>query len=181
MLPVEKIGKILDCGSTVEKIKILEILVNTKDPRIIEKIIAKLSDPEIEVRGEAFSSLVLNKNRIMKFLTDGLFSDDKNIRAFSALILANRGDSKSIPSIIPLTADQSSLVRSCALGALGHLKAHQAKKSIQTCLTDENLEVRKSAVKALMNIGDKIPSSKINEAYKDADPELKKLLEKITR
>ena len=68
------------------------------------------------------------------------------------------------------------MVRSCALGALGYLKAAQASKVIHNCLSDSNLEVKKSAIKAVIDIGDKIPPKEINEISKEKDEELEKLL-----
>lgn len=172
----EKVNQILDTGSKEEKINILESLANTNEPQIINKIISKLDDPDIEVRGEAFSTLVLNKNKISKFLIKSLSSDSKSIRGFSALVLANRNDVDAIPSIITLTNDQSSMVRSCALGALGYLKAYQASKAIQSCFSDSNLEVKKSALKAAIDIKYRIPENKIDELEKENDEELSKLL-----
>lgn len=172
----DKINKVLDSGSDQEKIKILESLNHTSDPKIINKIILMLDDPEIEVRGEAFGVLVLNENNISEFLIKNLSSESKNIRGFSALVLANRKDSDAISAIINLTNDASSIVRSCALGALGYLKAVQARKVIHNCLLDSNLEVKKCAVKAVIDIGDNILSSEINEISKEKDEELEKLL-----
>ena len=40
-----------------KKSTILETLENTNDPEIVEKIISKLDDDDIQVRGEVFSSL----------------------------------------------------------------------------------------------------------------------------
>ncbi len=172
----DEINKVLDSGSKQEKIKILESLNDTSDPKIINKIITLLDDPEIEVRGEVFSVLVLNENNISESLIKNLSSESKNVRGFSALVLANRKDSDAIPSIINLTNDSSSMVRSCALGALGYLKAVQASKVIHNCLSDSNLEVKKSAIKAVIDIGDKIPPKEINEISKEKDEELEKLL-----
>ncbi len=172
----DEINKVLDSGSKQEKIKILESLNDTSDPKIINKIITLLDDPEIEVRGEVFSVLVLNENNISEFLVKNLSSESKNVRGFSVLVLANRKDSDAIPSIINLTNDSSSMVRSCALGALGYLKAVQASKVIHNCLSDSNLEVKKSAIKAVIDIGDKIPPKEINEISKEKDEELEKLL-----
>ena len=172
----DEINKVLDSGSKQEKIKILESLNDTSDPKIINKIITLLDDPEIEVRGEVFSVLVLNENNISEFLIKNLSSESKNVRGFSVLVLANRKDSDAIPSIINLTNDSSSMVRSCALGALGYLKAAQASKVIHNCLSDNNLEVKKSAIKAVIDIGDKIPPKEINEISKEKDEELEKLL-----
>ena len=171
-----KINKMLDSGSKEEKIKILESLSSTTDSKIINKIISLLDDPEIEVRGEAFSDLILNENNISKLLINNLSSESKNIRGFSALILSNRKNSEAITSIINLTKDSSSLVRSCALGALGFLKASQASNVIHNCLSDTNLEVKKSALKATIDIGYKIPPEEINEISKEKDDELEKLL-----
>ncbi|MFI5407096.1 MAG: HEAT repeat domain-containing protein, partial [Nitrososphaerales archaeon] len=57
----EKISEIFESGTKEEKIYVLESFVNTNDPLTINKIISKLDDFDIEVRGEAFSSLVLNE------------------------------------------------------------------------------------------------------------------------
>ena len=120
-----RIREILDHGITKDKISILESLSQSSDQEIINKIITKLDDSEIEIRGEAFSSLFLNKNDISKFLIDALSSENKNIKAFSALVLANRGDTNSIPLLELLSKEPSSMVRDCALGALEYLRANK--------------------------------------------------------
>ena len=170
------INEKLDSDSKEEKIKILELLTSEEDPKIINKIISKLDDDDIQVRGEAFSSLVLNENKISKLLINNLRSPSKNIRGFSALILANRKDTDAISSIIELTKDSSSMVRACALGALGFLKANDASNAIHNCFSDSSLEVKKSAVKAAIDIGYKLPPEEIKEISKEKDDELEKLL-----
>ena len=116
-----RIHQILDFGSNKDKISVLESLSQSSYQETISKIISKLDDSEIEVRGEAFSSLFLNKNDISEFLIDALGSENKNIKAFSALVLANRGDVNAIPALELLSKDPSSIVSSCALGALEYL------------------------------------------------------------
>ena len=120
-----RIHQILDFGSKEDKISILESLSQSSDQEIVNKIISKLDDSEIEVRGEAFSSLFLNKNDISKFLIDALSSENKNIKAFSALVLANRGDVNAMPALELLAKDPNTMVSSCALGALEYLKANK--------------------------------------------------------
>ncbi|HXV66398.1 MAG TPA: HEAT repeat domain-containing protein [Nitrosopumilaceae archaeon] len=175
----EKIGKILESGTKQEKIKALESNVNSNDPQIVNKIISKLDDDDIEVRGEAFSSLVLNENNITDPLIKNLNSESKNIRAYTALVLANRKNSSAISSITPLTKDQSGMVRACALGALGYLKAKQSSKEIHECFVDSNLEVKKCALKALIDIGDKLSNSEIKLLSEEKDIEIKKMLQKL--
>ena len=116
-----RIHQILDFGSNKDKISVLESLCQSSDQETICKIISKLDDSEIQVRGEAFSSLFINKNDISEFLINALSSENKNIKAFSALVLANRGDANAIPALELLSKDPSSMVSSCALGALEYL------------------------------------------------------------
>jgi len=172
----EDVNKIFDSDSKEEKIRLLESLANSDDPEIISNIISKLDDSDIEIRGEAFSSLVLNENNISNQLIQNLKSESKNIRGFSALVLANRRNLEAVSEIIYLTKDQSGMVRACALGALGYLKAKKASKEIHECFSDTNLEVKKSALKAALDIGDKISSEEIIKLSKESDPEIEKLL-----
>ena len=174
--PIEKIMQILDHGSKEEKIDVLESLIDINEPKIINKIISKLDDPNIEVRGEVFSSLVLNNNKITQFLIDNLNSESKNVRGFSALVLANRKDLDAIPALVNLTKDSSSMVRSCAVGALGYLNAKNAQQAIHDCLFDSNVEVKKSALKAAIDIDYKISEKEINEITKESDDEITSLL-----
>ena len=178
---MENIVKVLESGSSEEKIKILETLDKTDNPEILEKIISKLDDEDIKVRGEAFSSLVLNKNKISDFLIQNLNSTSKNIRGFVALALANRNETNAIPNITKLAKDERSMVRSCAIGALSHLKAKVAKEIFLDSVLDTNVEVRKSALHAIINLKFSISEERIKEISKDADSELLKMLSKVKK
>lgn len=178
---MKNIKEILDLGTIEEKIKILESLSSTNNTEIIQKIISKLDDDDIQVRGEAFSALVLNENEISELLINSLSSQNKNIRGYASLVLANRKDSNAISEIIKLTNDQSSMVRACALGALGYLKAKQAKDVIHKCLFDSNLEVRKSALQATIDLGYSLSEDKIKEMFREKDSELERLLVNVKK
>ena len=123
-----EICEILNSGTKDDKINVLESLSQSDDQKIIDEIITKLDDSEIEVRGEAFSSLFLNKNDISQFLINALSSKNKNVKAFSALVLANRGDINAIPALELLARDPSSMVSDCALGALEYLRINTVRK-----------------------------------------------------
>ena len=178
---MENISKILESGSSKEKIKILETMEKIDDPKILEKIIVKLDDDDIQVRGEAFSSLVLNENEISNFLIKNLNSASKNIRGFTSLILANRNEKSAIPEIIKLVKDERSSVRSCVIGSLGFLKAFEAKEIFIQSLLDSNLEVKKSALKAIIDLDIKISDEVMIEISKEKDHEIKKLVSKLKR
>ena len=168
--------KVLELGSCEEKIKILETLDSTDNPEILKKIILKLDDDDIQVRGEAFSSLLLNENKISNFLIKSLNSASKNIRGFASLVLANRNEITAIPEIIKLAKDERSMVRSCAIGALGYLRAQEAKEIFLESLLDSDLEVRKSAIQAVIDLKIIISEKKIMEIITEKDSEIEKLL-----
>ncbi len=178
---MENISKVLELGNNKEKIRILETLDNIDDPKILEKIISKLDDDDVEVRGEAFSSLLLNKNKISNFLINNLNAASKNIRGFVLLVLANRNEVSAIPEIIKLVKDERSMVRSCALGALGHLKAQEAKEVFLEALLDSNIEVKKSALQGIIDLKIIISDEKINEIFKEKDHEIKKMISLIKK
>ncbi|MFQ5782855.1 MAG: HEAT repeat domain-containing protein [Nitrosopumilus sp.] len=178
---MENISSVLESGNSEEKIKILETLDSTDNPVILEKIISKLDDDDIQVRGEAFSSLVLNKNKISNFLIKSLNSASKNIRGFVSLVLANRNEITAIPEIIKLAKDERSMVRSCAIGALGYLKAQEAKEIFLESLLDSDLEVRKSALQAIIDLNITISEEKIKKIIQEKDPEIEKLLSQLKK
>ena len=173
---MENILKNLEFGNNNEKIRTLESLDSTDDPEILRKIISKLDDADIKVRGEAFSSLVLNKNKILDFLIDYLNSESENMKSSILLILANRNETPSIPNIIKLVKDEKSVVRSCAIGALGHLKAQENSSIFLQALSDSNVEVRKSALQAIIDLKITVSENDINNILKEKDSEIKKMI-----
>ncbi len=178
---MEKIIKILETGNKEDKIKILETLDNTNNLEILKQIILRLNDDDIQVRGEAFNALLLNQNEISKILIDNLSSSNKNIRGFTSLILANRNEKSAIPEIIKLVEDKHGMVRSCAIGALGYLKAEKISNIILKSVLDSNLEVQKSALHAMIQLDITMSENKIKEISKNSDQQIKNLLLKLKK
>ena len=133
----------MDSLDNNKKIITLSKLSQITDEKIITKMISLLDDDDITIRGEVFSALYLNENDISKKLISSLSETSKNIRAFCSLILANRNHKNAIAFIIKLTSDSNSIVRSCAFGALGHLRAKNASDEIRQGIFDSNIEVKK--------------------------------------
>jgi HEAT repeat protein len=178
---MEDIIKILESGEAENKIKILQTLDNTNNLKILEQIILRLNDDNIQVRGEAFNALLLNQNKISKILIHNLSSSNKNIRGFTSLVLANRNEKSAIPEIIKLIEDKHEMVRSCAIGALGYLKADKITDIILKLLSDSNLEVQKSALQAAIQVNVIISKNKIEEISKNNDQQIKNLLLKLKK
>ena len=78
---------------------ILSSLTQNNDQEIIQKMIELFDDDNIEIRGEVFSTLLLNQNDILKYLILGLKHESKNVRAYIILVLANRNEKNSIEHI----------------------------------------------------------------------------------
>ena len=178
-IPKDIILNLLDSSNKNKQKSMLSQLTHNKDGRIIKNIISMLDDDDIKIRGEVFSILCLNENDISEILIDSLTSESKNIRAFCSLILANRNDTNGINSIIKLTNDSSSMVRSCVLGALGYLRASNAMKEIHQGIFDSDVEVKKSAAHALSLLSEKLSDEEKIELEKQDDPDFEKILKKL--
>ena len=167
---------VLGSGSPEQKIAALGGLCDADSPGVLGAIISGLDDESIRVRGEAFSILLLNGNDISAHLIAALQSPSRNVRGFAALALANRGDASAIPGIARLAGDASAMVRSCALGALGHLGAAGAGDVLLGALADPSLEVRKSALHALASLRIPVPAGALAAAQEGCDGELARMI-----
>lgn len=159
------------------KKSIVSRLSQNKDPEIIQKMIELFDDDDIEIRGEVFSTLLLNQNEIFEELILGLGHESKNVRAYVTLVLANRNEKNAIEEIIKLTNDSSGLVRTCAYGALGHLEAKESAKELHKGIFDSNLEAVKSAAYSLTRIKEKISDKELEELHRLDEPEFDRILE----
>ena len=144
------------------RLDILPKLTQTNDPEIIWEIISLFDAERIEIRGEVFSTLFLNENDILEQLLRGLKHESKNVRGYTLLVIANRNEKDATKEIIELTNDSSGLVRTCAYGALGHLKVKESSKELHQGIFDSNLEAVKSAAYALSRIKEKISQEEID-------------------
>ena len=158
------------------KMSILSTLTQTNDPEIIQEMIKLFDEEDIEIRGELFSTLFLNKNNILEQLISGLNHQSKNVRAYVTLVLANRNEKGAIDGIKRLTNDSSGLVRTCAYGALGHLEVKDAVKELHEGIFDSNKEVVKSAAYALARIGEQMSQKEIEKVHGFDDPDFGKIL-----
>ena len=158
------------------KLSVLPTLTQINDPEIIQEIIELFDNDDIEIRGEVFSTLFLNKNNILKELIMGLDHKSKNVRAYLILVLANRKEKDAIKEIKRLTNDSNGLVRTCAYGALGHLEVKEGKKELHEGIFDSNIEAVKSAAYALSRIGEKISQKEIEELQSFNDQDFEKIL-----
>ena len=167
---------ILELFKNKDSKQILTTLTHTNDPETIQEIIKLFDNENVEIRGEVFSTLFLNKNNILKELVMGLHHESKNVRAFLILVLANRNEKNAIKEIRRLTTDSSGLVRTCAYGALGHLEVKEGREEMHEGIFDSNVEAVKSAAFALSRIGEKISQAEIEKLQSFDDQDFEKIL-----
>ena len=158
------------------RLGILPKLTQTNDPEIIWEIISLFDAERIEIRGEVFSTLFLNENDILEQLLKGLKHESKNVRGYTLLVIANRNEKDATKEIIELTNDSSGLVRTCAYGALGHLKVKESSKELHQGIFDSNLEAVKSAAYALARIKEKISQEEIDSMKRLERKDYEKIL-----
>ena len=153
---------------------------NTNNLKILEQIILRLNDDSIQVRGEALKHLFIKgKIKFQNLKRRNLILQIKIFRGLTSLVLANRNEKIAIPEIMKLIEDEHGMVRSCAIGALGYLKADKITDIILKLLSDSNLEVQKSALQAAIQVNAIISKNKIEEISKNNDATLKNLLLKL--
>ncbi len=145
--------KMLDDSEPLARAHLLEDLLPDSDENIVRCVVECFADKSLRVRGEAFAWLITMNEDISKTVSECLNHADRHVRGYCALVLANRGDSKKSKEIAHLVKDESSMVRSCAAGALGYLKSAEYGGAILGLFDDESDEVRESAKHAANLVG----------------------------
>ena len=154
--------------------------------RLVDAVATALGDEDIEVRGEAFYLLVASGADIGSRIAPLLASPSKVARAHGALVLANRGDVSRAGEVARLARDESATVRSAAMGALGHMAvraapgalpdAAAAAEAVRSCLGDDSIEVRRSALQAAVHLGMGLAAAEKSGLAAAADAEIDRLL-----
>ena len=77
--------------------------------------------------------------------------------------------------------DKHERVRSCAIGALGYLKAENISEIVLKLISDPSLEVQISALNTAIQTKISIPEQKIKEISKNNDFQIQNLLLKLKK
>lgn len=152
----------------------------------VARVVSALGDEDVEVRGEAFRLLVACGADIGRHVAPFLCSPSRAVRAHSALVLANRGDASLAGEVAQMARDESPAVRSSAAAALGHMAvrarpgrlpaAAAAAAAVRSCLGDQSIEVRRSALQAAVHLGMGLTGAERGALAAAADGEIDRLL-----
>ena len=169
------------------RIRALESVPLAAGAEHVARVVSALGDEDIEVRGEAFRLLVTSGADIGGQIAPFLGSPSRAVRSHSALVLANRGDAPLAGEVARMARDESAAVRSSAVGALGHMAvragpgrlpaaAAAATAAVRSCLGDEDVEVRRSAVQAAVHLGMGLTGAERGALAAAKDAEIDRLL-----
>ena len=166
------------------RIRALESVPLAAGAEHVARVVSALGDEDIEVRGEAFRLLVASGADIGGQIAPFLGSPSRAVRAHSVLVLANRGDAPLAGEVARMARDESAAVRSSAVGALGHMAVRAgpgrlpaaAAAAVRSCLGDEDVEVRRSAVQAAVHLGMGLTGAERGALAAAKDAEIDRLL-----
>jgi HEAT repeat protein len=123
----------------------------------VEALLRDLASPDARVRitaADAASSVVEHdavergRARVISALVSRLEDVHADVRAASALALADLGANEALPNLLVAADDDLALVRQCAITALGEIGDVRARERLRRALKDERPEVRFQAIVA---------------------------------
>lgn len=141
-------------------------LGSTKDPRAVEPLIKKLSDPNVkDIRIKYYIPTALARigdKRALPILIDLLKEDSYRRNVVQSLGIL--GDREAVPALISVLSDPSENVRmavAISLGQVGDGKVIESLTKIST--NDPSESVRKAALDAINKIKERESQSKIQQ------------------
>jgi len=123
----------------------------------VEALLRDLGSPDARVRvtaADAASAVVeadivdSGRARVISALVSRLDDAHVDVRAASALALADLSANEALPNLLVAADDDVALVRQCAITALGEIGDVRARERIRRALGDDRPEVRFQAIVA---------------------------------
>jgi HEAT repeat protein len=129
-------------------------LSDIDDPRVLDPLIAALSDPDSTTRQYASESLSMKHEGAAASLIAALTNKDAGIRSAAAEILAHANDPRVVEGLMQTLKDPQAEVRVSAANALRQIKDARALEPLLAAIDDPDPNVRRSVVFAIGAIGD---------------------------
>lgn len=143
-----------DQSAAIRKIA-AEALANSTDPKCVDQLLQLARDPATDVQLAAARSLsTMDLSRKKKQLSEMLQSADANIRLFSLTMIPESLAEEYRESTITCCSDTHSSVRQAAVAKAVFLAKESWTQVIDTALSDNDENVRLTAIRALEKRGD---------------------------
>lgn len=112
----------------------MQALLNTKDPSVVEPILAFAKTPQGAWINQDQVLLAFKDARLVQDLLDRLKAGDERARATAARELAEYKDERIVPALVETLKDEASSVQYSAAGALGKLGQASAAPALMAML-----------------------------------------------
>ncbi|MGD0801904.1 MAG: HEAT repeat domain-containing protein [Terracidiphilus sp.] len=140
--------------SVIAKMRVIQELGKTKDPRIVDPLIAQLRDGNAAIRTVSVQSLgEIVDPRTTEPLIAVLKNDTSdNVRVLAALALCTDKDARAIDPLVVSVKDKFANLRLLSALALGNYKDQRAIDALTAALQDSDDRVRQQAEESLKKI-----------------------------
>lgn len=153
--PVDKLIKELNGKmSVIAKMQVIQELGKTKDPRMVDPLIAQLKDQNQAIRVVSVQALgEIQDPRTTEPLIAVLKDDvSDNVRVLAALALCTDKDARAIDPLVATSKDKFANLRLLSVAALGNFKDPRAMDALNAALQDTDDRVRAQAADSLKKI-----------------------------
>ncbi len=134
----------------------VERLASEDSPQLISQMveIVRSTHRDLSRLNAAIQVLTRTAGDVIPSLLPLLASADADVRAYTALILGERGDPRAIPALLAALQDSDTNARVHAIEALGKLQAAEAVDALLGFMQPPEFELAFPAIDALMAIRD---------------------------
>ena len=180
----ELLLKYLNDTSDNIRIDAMNLIMKFKVEEAIPQLKQYIGSSIKEVKIKALETLITISDKINAELEEKfqtlLDEDDDSLRVWAIYGLAKTGKKTNLPFITPYGSSDFASVRKAVMFAVGELD-HENNTKIGVAyggLTDDNLEIRIEAAKAIQKIGQKVDIDKIQKLLPEIkDKQVKNILE----
>jgi HEAT repeat protein len=130
----------------------------------IQGLIMAMKHPDLDVQWRAAEALASMGPGVFEVLVDTLHSRSKDIRLGAIEALGDSGDSRAVPSLVPLLKDPDNEIRWETALALGMLDDKEVIPALRDALRDKDRFVREGAALSLERLSWS-PENPLEDAY----------------
>ncbi len=148
----------------------LSSLAKREGPINIDKVAARLQDPDIEVQNKAVDVIVkINHPDTVRYLVEALKDESEYTRRSAVEVLNEIGDPNSVKELFQAIKDDDWWVRARAGDALAEIGGPKVVNSVLQLITDKDEDIRRTAIEILNSVKDESAVAALMKATDDSD------------
>lgn len=148
---------------------IVDLMMETADPRLVPSLIDALSSDYRSVESSAITGLGRIKGEQATRAIISVLDDSSSLSHYQAVnALAKIGDSVAVERLLEALDDKDEMIRRFTAGALDHVDDPRVLPALVEALDDDSARVRASAARSLGVIGDARAFKPLRRAMYDA-------------